>query len=233
MTTSFNPGERAELIRQRLPDEGLFAGYDWRISPEPFRISPELLKEFHFLGRVFLQFYRAVNLLYRQSLAGKQPGWIADVLESGKPAELIELQRSPAFKSDVPRVIRPDILLTEGGGVTVSELDSVPGGIGLTAWLNQTYSDLGISGVVAGEGAMLDGFARIFGKSERVHIVISEEAGTYRPEMRWLSEQLGPKFAVRSPDFLDFQKGDAVYRFFELFDLANVPAAKTIFAKAA
>ena len=130
MTTSFNPGERAELIRQRLPDEGLFAGYEWRISPEPFRISPELLKEFQFLGRVFLQFYRAVNLLYRQSLAGKQPAWIAEVLETGKPTELIELQRSSAFKSDVPRVIRPDILLTDGGGVTVSELDSVPGGIG-------------------------------------------------------------------------------------------------------
>ena len=29
--------------------------------------------------------------------------------------------------------------MTEQAGVT--ELDSVPGGIGLTAWLNQTYSE--------------------------------------------------------------------------------------------
>jgi hypothetical protein len=36
-------------------------------------------------------------------------------------------------------VIRPDILLTENG-FSITELDSVPGGIGLTGWLNQTYA---------------------------------------------------------------------------------------------
>src|SRR3954471_20559318 len=221
MTTSLTAPERAEAIRQRIPHEGLFAGYDWRISPEPFRISPELLKEFQFLGRVFLQFYRAVNLLYRQSLAGKQPAWIAAVLETGKPAELIELQRSPAFINDVPRVIRPDILLTDAGGVMVSELDSVPGRLGLTAWLNQTYAALGSVNVIGGDRAMLDGFAAIFGSAARAHILISEEASTYRPEMRWITEQLGPRFSVRAPDFTDFEDGDAVYRFFELFDLRN------------
>ena len=60
---------------------------------------------------------------------GRRTGWIA-----ANRAELIELQRSPAFKNDVPRVIRPDILLTETG-FSITELDSVPGGIGLTAWL--------------------------------------------------------------------------------------------------
>jgi hypothetical protein len=55
---------------------------------------------------------------------------------SGQAAELIARQRSPAFKNDLPRVIRPDLLLTETG-LAVTELDSVPGGIGLTAWLNQ------------------------------------------------------------------------------------------------
>ena len=85
---------------------------------------------------MLLQFYRAVNLLYRKSAEGKQPEWVARWLDLGKPAELIELQRSPAFKNDVPRVIRPDILLTENG-LSITELDSVPGGIGLTAWLEQ------------------------------------------------------------------------------------------------
>src|SRR5438477_9896947 len=78
----------------------------------------------------------------RHSAEGKQPEWVAHWLDQGKPAELIQLQRSPALKNDIPRVIRPDLLLTEHG-VSVTELDSVPGGIGLTAWLNQTYSDLG------------------------------------------------------------------------------------------
>ena len=38
----------------------------------------------------------------------------------------------------LPRVIRPDILFTENGW-HITELDSVPGGIGLTGWLNATY----------------------------------------------------------------------------------------------
>jgi len=88
------------------------------------------------LAACCLQFYRAVNLLYRKSVEGKQPEWVARWLDLGKPQELIELQRSPAFKNEFPRVIRPDILLTENG-FSITELDSVPGGIGLTAWLNQ------------------------------------------------------------------------------------------------
>src|SRR4051812_46184715 len=234
MTTSASAAERAEFVRNRIPDEGLFAGYDWRISPEPFRISPELAKEFEFLGRVFLQFYRATNLLYRQSASGKQPPWIARLFDQGKPPELLEFQNSHAFKNELPRVIRPDILLTDAG-FSVSELDSIPGGIGLTGWLNQTYSGLGgseVAQVIGGARGMLDGFAGIFDKAPQVHIVVSEEAATYRPEMSWLSQQLGERFAVRPRDFTATNEGDAVYRFFELFDLANVPAAKTLFEKA-
>src|SRR6185312_17482286 len=84
---------------------------------------------------------RAVNLLYRKSVEGKQPEWVARWLELGKPAELIELQRTITLKNETPRVIRPDLLLTELG-FSVTELDSVPGGIGVTAWLNQTYSNV-------------------------------------------------------------------------------------------
>ncbi len=141
-----NAADQAKFVRDSLPPGGLFAGLDWRISPEPFPLRPDLAKEIESLGRVLLQFYRAVNLLYRKSVEGKQPEWVARWLDLGKPAELIALQRSPAFKNDVPRVIRPDLLLTEQG-ISVTELDSVPGGIGLTAWLNQTYSILSEGGV--------------------------------------------------------------------------------------
>ena len=134
-----NSAEQAKFIRDSLPPGGLFAGLEWRISPAPFPLRAELAGEIESLGRVLLQFYRAVNLLYRKSAEGKQPEWVARWLDLGKPAELIALQRSPAFKNDVPRVIRPDILLTETG-ISITELDSVPGGIGLTAWLNKTYS---------------------------------------------------------------------------------------------
>ncbi len=212
--------QRAAAVRAALPAGGLFAGHDWRVSPQPFALGPELARDLESLGRVLLQFYRAVNLLYRRSVDGKAPAWVAQWLDQGKPAELIERQRDPAFKSEVPRVIRPDVLLTENG-FAISELDSVPGGIGLTQWLNQTYAGLG-EDVVGGADGMLQGFASIFGDASRVQLVVSEEAATYRPEMAWLAGRLGERFQLRDGSFTDFAAGDAVYRFFELFDLANV-----------
>ena len=145
---------------------------------------------------------------------------------------MIALQRSPAFKNDVPRVIRPDLLITEDG-LRITELDSVPGGIGLTAWLNQTYSrpkTLDSSPeILGGADGMLRGFESIFGAAEHVHVIVSDEAATYRPEMQWLAEQLGARFAVRDASYSNFAPGDAVYRFFELFDLSNVANANQIF----
>jgi len=223
--------DAATAIRDALPATGLFAGHDWRIAPAPFALGAETAEEIESLGRVLLQFYRAVNLLYRKSAEGKQPEWVAQWLDRGKPLALVELQRSPAFKSDVPRVIRPDLLLSEQG-LSVTELDSVPGGIGLTAWLNQTYSKSEIrnpkSEILGGADGMLRGFASIFGDAAQVRIVVSEESATYRPEMQWLAGQLGPRFTVHDSRFTSFADGDAVYRFFELFDLANVPNAQTI-----
>jgi hypothetical protein len=245
----------AHFIRDALPPGGLFAGLEWRISPAPFPLDAGLAREIDSLGRVLLQFYRAVNLLYRKSVEGKQPEWVARWLDLGKPPGLIELQRSAAFKNDVPRVIRPDILLTEEG-FSITELDSVPGGIGLTAWLNQIYSQLPNgepaapqtatpqsaignrqSAILGGSDGMLRGFEAIFGNAKQVRIVVSEEAKTYRPEMEWIAGQLNqtqsPRFHVTDSAFRDFTEGDAVYRFFELFDLPNVANAQTIFQLAA
>jgi hypothetical protein len=211
----------------------MFAGHDWRTSPAPFPLGDQLARELESLGRVLLHFYRAVNLLYRKSVEGKQPEWIARWLDLGKPAEVVARQRSAAFKQDVPRVIRPDILLTDAG-FSITELDSVPGGIGLTAWLNQTYGQLiGDGGLIGSTSSMLAGFSSIFGDAPRVRIIISEEAATYRPEMIWLAGQLGDRFSVHDAGFRDFADGDAVYRFFELFDLPNVPNSGQIFELAA
>jgi hypothetical protein len=228
---------RATFVRNSLPSGGLFAGQEWRISATPFPLDENLAKEIESLGRVLLQFYRAVNLLYRKSAEGRQPEWVARWLDLGKPRELVELQRSPAFKNEIPRVIRPDILLTENG-FSITELDSVPGGIGLTAWLNKTYSESKIQSpkpnVIGGAEGMIRGFESIFGDAKQVHIAVSEEAATYRPEMEWLAGQMkNSEFRIQNSEFLDFKEGDAVYRFFELFDLANVANAKRIFELAA
>jgi hypothetical protein len=226
-----SPQEIATTVRNSLPSGGLFAGLQWRTATSPFPLDPDLAKELDSLGRVLLQFYRAVNLLYRKSVEGKQPEWISRWLDSGKSPETIALQRAPAFKNDVPRVIRPDILLTENG-FCITELDSVPGGIGLTAWLNEAYSKLDGSPQIIGGDTMVNRFESIFGDAKHVQIIVSEEAATYRPEMEWLAGRV-PKFHVRDSKFEDFADGDAVYRFFELFDIANVPNAKKIFTLAA
>jgi hypothetical protein len=250
-----SPQQAATFIRSQIPVGGLFAGLEWKISPAPFPLGENLAKEIESLGRVLLQFYRAANLLYRKSAEGKQPEWVARWLDLGKPRELIELQRSAAFKNEIPRVIRPDILLTENG-FSITELDSVPGGIGLTGWLGKTYSSVGQASrlsqtsqtengdgrdahptLIGGADGMLRGFESIFGDAKQVHIVVSEEAATYRPEMVWLAEQLnGQKqrtFNIQHSTFNSFADGDAVFRFFELFDLANVANTKRIFELAA
>ena len=68
-----SPADKARFVREQIPPGGLFAGLDWHISPTPFPLDENLAKEIESLGRVLLQFYRAVNLLYRKSAEGKQP----------------------------------------------------------------------------------------------------------------------------------------------------------------
>jgi hypothetical protein len=173
-------------------------------------------------------------LLYRQSVAGKAPPWIARWLDQGKPPKIVALQRSASFKRDVPRVIRPDLLVT-GKGLALTELDSVPGGIGLTAWLNQAYAQMGAK-VIGGPQGMLRGFASIFDAAPVVHIVVSEESAVYRPEMEWLAQELnrlGYCCNVRGTEVFAPGDHEAVYRFFELFDLQNVKVADRLFEAAA
>ncbi|MGH7994160.1 MAG: hypothetical protein ACREDQ_11625, partial [Limisphaerales bacterium] len=53
-------------------------------------------------------------------------------------------------------------------------------------------------------------------------------------EMEWMASQIqSSKFKVQNSKFEDFTDGDGVYRFFELFDLANVSNSKKIFELAA
>lgn len=223
--------DRAQQVKAAMPEGGLFAGQQWRVGTRPLALGRALVRDLEMLGRVLLQFYRASNLLYRRSVEGRMPGWIAELVDQGKPAELVAWQRHAGFKNDVPRVIRPDVLLTETG-FAISELDSVPGGIGLTHWLNATYGGMG-DPVLGGVDGMLRGFESIFSGSGRVRLVVSEESASYRPEMEWLAGLLGSRFEVVRQDFDGVEDGDSVYRFFELFDLANVAQAGKWFGAAA
>lgn len=239
--------DRLATIRTSLPKEGLFAEKDWLLSPDAFPIDTKFLRELEQLGHRLFVFQRACNQLYQLSVKGKQPSWVASYLDAGKPKELIEFSRRKEIRDDLPRVIRPDLILTDEGYI-IAEIDSVPGGIGVTGWLNQTYSKFD-SGLIGGADGMLDGFQSVLPKGG--DIVISQEAATYRPEMEWVAARLNQKMLDTRSSILDEaqplspgnqassiehpaswrvvpaenyspEEGRAVYRFFELFDLPNI-----------
>ena len=222
----------------------------WRISPVPFHLSGEQVRFFHDLGPDLLAFYRALNRLYIESARGMLPAWAAGYLDQGKPDSLVTFARMNRFRHALPAVIRPDVLPTSTGMV-ITELDSVPGGIGLTACLARAYADLdGEAGrLIGGRDGMIQGFAAMLRAARGKHagcvaIIVSEEASDYRPEMRWLAGRLTDigldTYCVEPRDIRFTEEGlslfvegrdrpvGLVYRFFELFDLMNIPKAELV-----
>ena len=186
--------DRLAAIRAAFPKEGLFAEKEWLLSPDAFPIDRKSLADLEQLGHRLFVFQRACNQLYQLSVKGKQPEWVARYLDAGKPKELIEFSRRKEIRDDLPRVIRPDLILTEKGYI-IAEIDSVPGGIGLTGWLNQTYSSFD-NDIIGGANGMLEGFRAVVPNG--ADIVISQESATYRPEMEWLAARLNQTSELRN-----------------------------------
>lgn len=212
------PLERCNNIKSQFPKQGLFENHEWRCSPDPLFLDENLLKQIQRLGQIFHSFNQACNRLYHASVAHKQPAWIAQWLDAGKPPALLELSRHKIFKNKTPLIIRPDLLMTDHG-LSLCELDSVPGGIGATTWLQETYASLFPE--IAGEThGMRQGWQTVFPEGD---IVISQEASTYRPEMQWLNQD-SPQIQIHSAETY-FATEKPIYRFFELFDIPNLANA--------
>ena len=214
------------MIRDQLSQAGLFPAVaeqavapevatsttTWRIAVAPFSLTNDQLDFFRRLGPQLLAFYRTLNRLYADSLRGLQPSWIAGYLDQGKPEGLLTYSRMKRFRDQLPAVIRPDIIPTQDGMV-ITELDSVPGGIGVTACLSALYAEMDAGEnltLVGGSEGMIRGFAdmvtsQLAQQHGCVAILISEEAKDYRPEMTWLAARLraigldSPKKASGSP----------------------------------
>lgn len=222
----------------------------WRIGLEPLPLSPDQLTFFHTLGPQLLRFYRGLNRLYAESIRGTQPAWVAAYLDQGKPEGLITYSRMKRFRDHLPAVLRPDVIPTSDGMV-ITELDSVPGGIGLTAAMSRAYADLSphASSLVGGRDGMVEGFAAMLrqqrGQREGViAIVVSEEAKDYRPEMTWMAKALSIQglatYCVEPRQIRFTEEGlllateaghlpiGLIYRFYELFDLPNIPKGELI-----
>ncbi len=249
------PDDKFSAIKSFLTQSGLYAdaaalsqagAHHWRISPEPYFLSPEELEFFTALGEHLLSFYAALNRLYWDSFKGQAPGWVAEYLDLGKPPHLIEMGRMKRFKKQLPGIIRPDVIVTEGGHA-ITELDSVPGGFGATAGLMSLFQDDGHALAGEAEGGIPALFYRMIESAAgspgcTLGIVVSDEAQDYRGEMEYLAGELRkmghPVYAVHPREVLFREEGlcvrdgerdvplDVVYRFYELFDLKNIPKSE-------
>jgi hypothetical protein len=210
-------------LRAALPEGGLFGGGAWRWSPEPLRLTRAEAGAIQSLGHPLARFQQACDTLYRRSAAGKTAPWLADWLDRGKPDWMIRLQREASIAAQMPRVIRPDLILAENG-FALTELDSVPGGIGVTAWMSRMYADAGFD-VLGGPDGMIEGFRSLM--PDGGNILVSRESADYRPEMEWLASRLGDAWRVGDAEAWQ-PDGRAIYRFFELFDWQSVPGARSM-----
>lgn len=232
----------------------LFENKTWQLSPNPFPLNLETIEDIRQIGKACLHFYEAIDKLYYASVQEKsilrntnlKANWVAEYFEKGKPEWLIKFQRQKKFKGQVPFLIRPDLLLCEEG-LVLTELDSVPGGYGLTAFLYQLYF-ANKNNSTGGFQKMVDSFYTSLKtqcpqiNNPTIAVIISEEAQDYRPEYEWLQKIyqkenypfycLTPsELKISSKDELYFLeknrknevKIDIVYRFFELFDWENLP----------
>lgn len=242
-------------IHSALDTQPLFEAKSWQLAPAAWPITPEQAEELTLIGAACLEFHQALETLYLRSASGKNllrnkpllAPWVAEYLDRGKPKELVAHARELRNRGVFPVVLRPDLLLTDDG-FALTELDSVPGGIGLTAFLNRLYE--GQKEIVGAGDAMIANFHLSLAalqpgsRNPLIALVVSDEAATYRPEMHWLAHQLQlqgkrvfcvqPKdlFPLESAIFIDHdgnpEKVDVVYRFFELFDLPNIGTAQFI-----
>ena len=234
-------GLTAEQVEQ-TSQNSLFSDKSWRWSPDPWVLPSELCQWIDDLCHAALGFYKGIDLLYRKSWEGQSilrndeclVPWVADYYDQGKPDWLVAHARSDEVRLSIPPVLRPD-LIPHADGVSITEWDSVPGGIGLTAHLEQLYKLSQSSQMIECFGKALEDAAHDYGgKSANMVIAVSEEAETYRPEMEWICEKLKEKgfsISVCSPQdlelvsdevFYEGKKISLVYRFWELFDFNNV-----------
>ncbi len=256
------PGLDFATARSAFARQELFEDKTWLSSPEAYPLTGAQMEAIEAIGQACLDFFRALETLYLRAAEGRnllrnrtlKAPWVAEYLDRGKPPALVKYARSKALRGALPGVIRPDLLITENG-FALTEIDSVPGGIGLTAFLNRLYEPVhGDALVGAGEDDMVEAFYEVLCAcaptvaAPYIALVVSDEAATYRPEMEWIARELrrrGRRVRVFHPDAVmplgeaicveidgAPQEVDVIYRFWELFDTGNISFAEALLESA-
>ena len=75
-------------LRGEAEEVGFREGRDWLFSPEPLRLSGADVAQLERLGHPLRMFQQGCDRIYRRSVKGSLPGWIAELLDAGKPARI-------------------------------------------------------------------------------------------------------------------------------------------------
>lgn len=87
-----------QTLRAAFDGQSLFENKTWQLSPEAWPLTPEQITQLEQIGAACLEFHQALEILYLRSVAGKNllrnksllAPWVADYLDRGKPANLVE-----------------------------------------------------------------------------------------------------------------------------------------------
>lgn len=213
-------------LRAAIPEGGLFQGKTWRFGPEPFPLAAEDVALIRELGPALLEFLKAINSLYYTTETKLK--YVREILDTGKPEWLIALHDSMPIREIYPQLLRPDLLLTPGG-LKMTEIDSIPGGIGVMDFLNKQYREKGFK-VIAGSNSIGKFFV-----DSNIRFVFSEEACAYRPEIEWMLRNATGTNSQHTfletdltEDALKNLQNREIYRYFELWDDELSPSARKL-----
>jgi hypothetical protein len=248
------PLTRSEISRA-LSDTPLVEGKSWRISTEPWPLSKSQAEELSLVGGYCFEFLAALERLYVRSSQDKKllrnrdlrAPWIAEYFDRGKPDELLRHAKCEKLSGALPVAIRPDLLITSDG-FALTEIDCLPDGVGLTAFINNLYG--GAKAGIVGGDSMPELFYKAVAATRPdvaapfVAIVVGDRFGPYRPELEYVSKILRDKglrvHCGSTADLLPVggslcmdvdgspEDVDVIVRFWELFDHKDVPCSDII-----
>lgn len=204
----------------------------WRVASSPISLSGEQANALRGLGHLLRSFYAAADRLYHLGLTDRRYAFVPEYLDLGKPKRIVQSSRHPRFKGVLPLIIRPDLLWTNKGFVA-TEFDSIPGGVGLLSGMESLYREFS-HGVPNSAEAFAEAI-RVLHVRGLLAIVVSDESAGYRDEMQYLASTLvtrGINAQCLRPEDVEVrptgvyagkERIATIYRFFELFDVDNVP----------
>lgn len=234
-------------LARRLGEMHLYGDGDgeapaFQLAPEPPPLPDAVASRLTELGEDLDAFQTSLLELYWAAQKEPHYAFVREYLDRGKPENIVTHGRLNRLKRQLPAIIRPDVFVTPEG-LKITEVDAVPGGFGILAALQGAYADLGfppLGGATGIVDAFMGAMAWAAGKEDpSLAIAVSDESQDYRPEMEVLArlireaggraQALHPRDVRFDDDGLaqpDGARIDVLYRFFELFDIKNVPKSE-------